>query len=82
MDMEHQGWAQRATAAVRAELAWQGRDASEVAELLGIDKRTATARLNGGKPLDLAEIEKVAGWLGLRPSELLARASTNNTSAA
>jgi transcriptional regulator with XRE-family HTH domain len=47
---------------------------ADLADLLGVGERRAAARLRGETPFDVVEIEQVAAWLGLSPSELLARA--------
>lgn len=75
MSMNMETWSQRATAAIRAELAWQGRSEAELADFLDADKRTVAKRLAGASPFDLAEVEKIASWLNVAPSQLLARAS-------
>ena len=40
----------------------------------GVTEPAVATRLTGETPFDLVEIERVSGWLGLAPSELLARA--------
>ena len=45
-----------------------------LARELGVTGPTVAARLDGQIPFDLVELERVAGWLGLAPSELVARA--------
>lgn len=55
-------------------MAAQRRSARELAGVLGVTVPTVTTRLRGVKPFDLAEIDRVAAWLGTTPSALLARA--------
>jgi transcriptional regulator with XRE-family HTH domain len=74
MDMDVDTWANRVAAAVRAEMAWQRRSAVDLAKHLDVASGTVSKRLNGEVAIDLVEIEKIAAWLGLTPSELLGRA--------
>ncbi len=74
MNMDPGTWSARVAAAVRAEMAAQQRSAPSLAELLGVTVATVAQRLDGTTPFDLVEIEHVAAWLGISPSELLARA--------
>jgi hypothetical protein len=55
-------------------MASQRRSDAALAHVLGVTEPTVVARLTGQTPFDLVEIERVSGWLGLAPSELLARA--------
>jgi hypothetical protein len=61
-------------AVVRAEVMSRPLSVSDFAAVLGIAESSAAARLRGETAFDLVEIEQVAAWLGLAPSELLARA--------
>jgi transcriptional regulator with XRE-family HTH domain len=74
MNMDLGTWSQRVAAAVRAEMAAQHRSARDLADVLGVTLPTANTRLRGSKPFDLGELDRVSTWLGLSPSELLARA--------
>jgi hypothetical protein len=74
MNMDPGSWSARVADAIRAELATQHRSAPSLAVLLGVSLTTVAQRLDGTTPFDLVEVERVAAWLGLRPSELLARA--------
>jgi transcriptional regulator with XRE-family HTH domain len=74
MNMDPGTWAARVVAAIRAEMASQQRTGEALAQILGVTEPTVAARLDGESTFDLVEIERVAGWLGLSPSELLARA--------
>lgn len=66
--------ASRVAGAIRAEMAWQKRTGTALAEHLKMAQPTVSKRLNGETPFDLAEFEKVALWLGLSPADLMARA--------
>jgi transcriptional regulator with XRE-family HTH domain len=74
MNMDLGSWSTRVAAAIRAEMAAQRRTSEELARQLGVTEPTVAARLDGQIPFDLVELERVAGWLGLAPSELVARA--------
>jgi transcriptional regulator with XRE-family HTH domain len=74
MNMDLGSWSARVAAAIRAEMASQRRSGAALARELGVAEPTVTARLDGEIPFDLVELERVAGWLGLTPSELVARA--------
>ena len=55
-------------------MASQRRTSEALARELGVTEPTVAARLDGQIPFDLLELERVAVWLGLSPSELVARA--------
>jgi transcriptional regulator with XRE-family HTH domain len=74
MDMDPGTWSARVAAVVRAEMTAQGRTARELAAHLHVSPPTVGIRLRGLKPFDLAELDRVATWLGTTPTELLARA--------
>ena len=74
MNMDLGSWSARVAAAIRAEMASQRRSGAALARELGVTEPTVAARLDGEIPFDLVELERVAGWLGLTPSELVARA--------
>jgi transcriptional regulator with XRE-family HTH domain len=74
MNMDPGTWSARVAAAIRAEMASQQRTGEALADILGVAEPTVATRLNGETPFDLVEIERVAAWLGVAPSELLARA--------
>lgn len=61
----------RVAANIRAEMAVQRKTAVELAAVLSIGHRAALRRLNGAFDFSLAEIEKVASWLGVSISELI-----------
>lgn len=72
--MDATTWAQRVAAAVRAEMAWQRRTGVELARHLGVAQPTISKRLTGETAFDLRELEEVASWLGVSPTELASRA--------
>jgi hypothetical protein len=74
MNMDLGSWSTRVAAAVRAEMTSQHLDVMALARVLGVTEPTVAARLGGEIPFDLVELERVADWLGLAPSELVARA--------
>jgi transcriptional regulator with XRE-family HTH domain len=74
MNMDLGTWSDRVAGAVRAEMTSQHRTQTALADLLGVSRPTIAKRLSGETPFDLVEIERVAAWLDLLPSELLARA--------
>jgi len=59
---------------IRAEMASQTRTDEDLAGCLGLAGSSITRRLDGEVPFDLVEIERVAAWLGVAASELVARA--------
>lgn len=61
-------------AELRAEMARQGRNLTDLAEALNVAPYTAKMRHNGTIAIDADDLDKIAPWLGLRASELLARA--------
>ena len=74
MNMDLGAWSARVAVAIGAERAAQHRTRAALAKVLGVTESTVATRLDGEIPFDLVEIERVAGWLGLSPSELVARA--------
>jgi transcriptional regulator with XRE-family HTH domain len=74
MNVDSPSWASQVAGAIRAEMAWQKRTGVDLAKHLGVAQPTISKRLNGETPFDLDEIERVAEWLGVAPSELIARA--------
>lgn len=62
------------TAEIRAELARRGLTAYALANAIGMSKQTMSRRMTGATPFDLAEVEAIANFLGLTPTELLVRA--------
>jgi transcriptional regulator with XRE-family HTH domain len=74
MNVDPGTWSERVAAVIRAEVASRPLTVADLAHVLGVAEATAAARLRGETPFDLVEIEQVAAWLGLAPSELLARA--------
>lgn len=79
MSMDGSEWANRVAAAVRAELVVQRRTSVSLARHLGISPHTLASRLSGDIPFDLVEVARVAEWLGLSASELVARADHPTT---
>ena len=75
MNMDPDSWPALVAAAIRAEMVSRHHGTEALAELLGVE-RTAVAQrlLDGDTPFDLVEVERVAAWFGIAPSELLARA--------
>jgi len=61
---------------VRAEMAAQRRSAVQLASLLAIGHRAALRRVNGEMPFSLGELDKVAAWLDVSVSSLMAARST------
>jgi transcriptional regulator with XRE-family HTH domain len=74
MNMDPDSWSAHVAAAIRTEMASQHHALEALAELLGVAHPTAQRLLDGDTPFDLVEVERVAAWLGIAPSELLARA--------
>jgi transcriptional regulator with XRE-family HTH domain len=74
MNMDPGTWSARVVAAIRREMASQQRSNQALARVLGVTEPTVASRLRGETTFDLVELERLAGWLGLSPSELLARA--------
>ena len=74
MNMDPGTWSARVAAEIRAEMAAQHRTGEALARVLGVTEPTIGSRLDGEIPFDLVELERVADWLGLAPSELVARA--------
>lgn len=68
---------QRVAAEVRAEMARQDVTAQSIAPAAHISPATLSRRLSGTSPFSVAELEAVAGALGVEPSDFLpARQST------
>lgn len=74
MNMDLGTWSKRVAAVIGAEMASQQRTRVGLARVLGVTEPTVASRLDGEKPFDLVEVERVATWLGLAPSELVSRA--------
>lgn len=75
MNMDPDSWPAQVAAAIRAEMASQHHSTEALAELLGVEGTAVAQRLlDGDTPFDLVEVELVAAWFGIAPSELLARA--------
>ena len=74
MNMDPGTWSARVARAIGAAMAAQQLSSHALARLLDVTEPTALQRLRGEIPFDLVEVEHVAGWLGLAPSELVARA--------
>lgn len=74
MNMDLGSWSARVVAVIRDEMASRQRTRHDLADLLVAGEATVAKRLSGETPFDLVEIERVAAWLDLLPSELLARA--------
>ena len=74
MNMDPGSWSAHVAAAIRNEMDSQHHTAADLAELLGVADEVAQSLLDGDNPFDLVEVERVAAWLGIAPSELLARA--------
>lgn len=67
-------FASAVTAEIRAELARRKITAQRLAHAVGMSKQTMSRRMTGAAPFDLAEVEAIADFFGMTPSELLARA--------
>ena len=74
MNMDPGTWSGRVAAVIRDEMASRQHTRHALADLLFVAEASAAKRLSGETPFDLVEIERVAAWLDLLPSELLARA--------
>lgn len=61
-------------AEIRAELARRNVPAHALANAVGMSKQTMSRRMTCAAPFDLAEIEAIARFFGMTPSELIARA--------
>ncbi len=79
MNMDPGTWSVRVADAIRAEMAAQGRSIGDLAAALEIGRVTASRRVTGATAFDLVELERVAAWLGLTPSALVARADDSGT---
>ena len=60
---------------VRAEMARQGRTQRDLAALLGVSQPTVSARLTGRKDFTVAELRRIAAWLGVPLRALIAEES-------
>ena len=74
MNMDLGSWSVRVAAAIRAGLASQRRTARHSPGSSASPSRRSPPASVGQITFDLVELERVAGWLGLTPSELVARA--------
>jgi hypothetical protein len=74
MNMDLGTWSKRVVAAIRDEMAAQQRTPDALADVLGVSVSMVAACLDGHTPFDLVEIERLSAWLGVTPSELIARA--------
>ncbi len=63
---------QAVAAEVRAEMARQRKTGKELAAVLQTSQQSASRRMTGEKPLDLDELGKIADWLEVPYSSLLA----------
>jgi hypothetical protein len=72
--MDPGSWSARVAAVIREEMASQIRTDEDLAGFLGLTEGSLARRLDGAVPFDVVEIERVSAWLGVAPSELLARA--------
>lgn len=52
-------------AEVRAELARQRKPQRQLGEVIGLSQTAAWRRLKGDIPFDVAELDKIADWLGV-----------------
>lgn len=57
---------------VRAEIARQGHNATELALVLGITKQAVSGKMNAKTAFNFNEIEKISHWLGIEPQVLMA----------
>lgn len=57
---------------VRAEMAAQKRTAVTLAELLDLGYEAARSRISGDVDISLNELERIAAWLGVSESSLMA----------
>lgn len=63
---------QRVAAAVRSQMGWQHKGVSDLARVLGLGQRAAKRRYDGVLEFSLAEIERIAEWLGIDKLDLAA----------
>lgn len=61
--------------AVRAELARANKKAVELAEVLGLSRQTIYGRMSGVYPFTTAELEKVAGFIGITAQDIMLSAA-------
>lgn len=67
---EPESLAQRVAAELRAEMAFQKRSIHELGHALGIGYKAAKARYDGDMDLPIAELPRVATWLGVSVGQL------------
>ena len=74
MNMDLGTWSARVASVVREAMVARQFGEESLAELLDTPRSTLASRLDGRTPWDLVEVERLAGWLGVSPSELVGRA--------
>jgi transcriptional regulator with XRE-family HTH domain len=57
---------------IRAEMARQGFTQRDLAGLLGMSQPTVSARMTGRKDFTVSEVRRIAAWLGVPLSRLIA----------
>jgi len=61
---------------IRAEMGRQRRQVGDLAEHMGVSRRTVSAILSGKRILDLGDLESIAAFLGVQPLELAERGAS------
>jgi len=64
----------RTAAQIRAVMAYYGTTPTEVARRIGKSAQWMSVRMRGQQPIDLDDLDLIAGALGVAPDELLPRA--------
>jgi hypothetical protein len=64
------GYTNSIAAAVRAELSRQQRKFVDIAAVLHVSRATAYRRIWAQEPFDVAELEKIAGFLGISVDDI------------
>lgn len=67
--------AERVAAEVRAYLARQRKTQGDLAVALGISQQSVSRRMTGAQPFDVDELHRIAAWLGVPVSALLAESA-------
>lgn len=70
VDMTPTEYAEAVAAEVRAELGRQRKSGSDLAKVLGISPQSIGRRLSGEIAFDVAELSRIATWLGIEIKQL------------
>lgn len=79
--MNYTSTGEQVAAEVRAALARHRKSRSELAEVLGLSLTTVGRRLSGESPFTVAEVGRIAAWLGINPASLMATPNHTEASA-